>query len=53
LDVKGIEGKYTKLFADFTEEYPMLQYVDLNSGWNSTTDWKDAINYIKLVDSTK
>ena len=53
LDVKGIEGKYEKLFENFRKKYPMLTHLDLDSGWNSTTDWDDAVGYIKLVDSVK
>jgi len=53
LDVKGIEGKYTKLFEDFRATYPMLKHVDLDSGWQSTTDWEDAVNYIQVVDNIK
>jgi len=53
LDVKGIEGKYTKLFEDFRAAYPMLKHVDLDSGWQSTTDWKDAVDYINVVDNIK
>ena len=53
LDVKGIEGKYEKLFEKFRSKYPMLKHLDLDSGWQSTTDWEDAVGYVKLVDSAK
>ena len=54
LDVKSIEGKYEKLFEDFKSAYPMLHHLSLESEYyNGKRDWKDAINYINLVDSVK
>lgn len=54
LDVKGIEGKYSKLFKEFRIKYPMLSHLSLESQYyNGKQDWRDAINYIELVDSVK
>ena len=52
LDVKGIEGKYSKMFEDFRKKYPMLKHLSLESGYyDGKEHWADAIDYIKVVDS--
>jgi hypothetical protein len=51
LDVSKIEEKYEKIFDNVTEAYPMLRHLSLGQNYNADSNWREAIEYIKLVDS--
>ena len=53
LDVTKIEEKYEKIFEKVEEAYPMLRHLSLSENYHSGSHWVDALNYIKLIDSTK
>ena len=54
LNTNAISSKYEKLFENFKASYPMLTHLSLDSNhFDRRNDWKDALQYIKLVDSAK
>lgn len=53
LDVTKIEKEYDKLFNDVIRTYPMLRHLSLGDSYGASGDWRDAIAYIKLVDSAQ
>ena len=52
LDVTKIEEKYEKIFKNVAEAYPMLRHLSLSENYHCGSHWQDALEYIKLVDST-
>jgi len=53
LDVAKIEKKYEKIFENVKNAYPMLDYLTLSENYHSDHHWRDALNYIKLIDNAR
>ena len=53
LDVTKIEKEYNKLFDNVANMYPMLKHLSLSDTYGARGDWREAITYIKLVDSAQ
>jgi len=51
LDVSKIEEKYGKIFDNVENAYPMLRHLSLSQNYDASSNWREAIEYIKLVDS--